>query len=454
MRHLKKTQLGLFSQYPNHQLSTELQQINNIIDRHPEFAHMVHEDLVKEKKDSGDIGMTSEQVLKVAILKSIRGLSYRALAFNLVDSVSTRAFLGLELEENYAHSTLQDLIVQISEETWGIISASLVSDARDQKIEPCKKMRLDSTVTKSNIHHPTDASLLYDCIRVTEREFKKVRKNVMKDFWRLISREDLKRAKTLLYKINNSKNDAERLPCYKELLKIATKLNKGLPDTIRKIKKEQKCVKMNALKKSLKQLENVAFYLEKIIFQTQKRVIKGKKVSSEKKVLSIFEPHTDIIVKGQREVEFGHKIFLTSGQSNMILDCQIPDGNPAESDMFLKVMNSVTQTYGACPVKVSADGGFASKENLEEAKEMGAKDVCFPEKKGMKILKMVKSAWVFKNLLNWRAGIEAVISFLKRCFGMRVAYWKGHDGFKRYVKNAVCAYNFVVLARHELSTVT
>ncbi len=105
MRHLKKTQLGLFSQYPNHQLSTELQQINNIIDRHPEFAHMVHEDLVKEKKDSGDIGMTSEQVLKVAILKSIRGLSYRALAFNLVDSVSTRAFLGLELEENYAHST-------------------------------------------------------------------------------------------------------------------------------------------------------------------------------------------------------------------------------------------------------------------------------------------------------------------------------------------------------------
>ncbi len=77
-------------------------------------------------------------------------LTYRALAFNLVDSVSTRAFLGLELEENYAHSTLQDLIVQISEETWGIISASLVSDARDQKIEPCKKMRVDSTVTKSN----------------------------------------------------------------------------------------------------------------------------------------------------------------------------------------------------------------------------------------------------------------------------------------------------------------
>ena len=105
----------------------------------------------------------------------------------------------------------------------------------------------------------------------------------MKDFWRLISREDLKRAKTLLYKINNSKNDAERLPCYKELLKIATKLNKGLPDTIRKIKNEKRCVKMKALKKSLKQLENVAFYLEKSSFKLKKELLRGKKYLLKKR---------------------------------------------------------------------------------------------------------------------------------------------------------------------------
>ena len=255
----------------------------------------------------------------------------------------------------------------------------------------------------------------------------------------------------MIYKINNSKNDEERLPFYKELLKTSNELKKGLPRIINKIEKE--CANKKGLKNILGQLQNVYFHLEKIIFQAKKRVIERKKVSSRQKIVSIFEPHTDIIVKGQREVQFGHKIFLASGKSNMILDCQIPDGNPRDSDMFLGIMGFIEQTYGAYPRKISADGGFSSKANLEEAKKMGAKDVCFPLKRGMEMSEMVKSAWVFKGLLNWRSGIEAVVSFLKRCFGMKVATWKGHDGFKRYVRNAVCAYNFVILARHELAAI-
>ena len=448
MRHLRRTQLGLFVHYPEHQLSKELQQISNIIERHPEFALCVHVDLVQSKAADGDIGMTAEQVLKSAILKFIRDLSYRELAFNIADSVSTRSFLELDLGETYKHSCLQDNISRISEETWSMISAALVADAKEQKIEPCKQIRVDSTITDSNIHHPTDASLLYDCIRVAQREFKKALKRAMKRSWRLVSHQDVKRTKTLLYKINNSKNESERLPHYKEFLRIANKLQRGFPNMIKKIEKES--VKKKGLEKPLEQLKNVAFHLEKIIFQTQKRIIEGKKVHCEKKVVSIFEPHTDIIVKGQREVQFGHKIFLTSGKSNMVLDCQIPDGNPADSDMFLNVLETVKEAYGSCPMKISADGSFASQANLTKAKKMGAKDVCFPAKQGMKVLKMVKSAWVFTRLLNWRAGIEAVVSFLKRCFGMRVATWKGHDGFKRYVRSAICAYNLVVLARHEL----
>ena len=158
-----------------------------------------------DKTERGDIGLTAEQVLKAALIKSIRGLSYRELAFNIADSVSTRAFLKLNLGETYKHSCLQDNISRISEESWKIISATIVVDAKDQKIELCKQIRVDSTVTDSDIHHPTDASLLYDCIRVGVREFKKAIQKVDKKSWRLISREDVKRSKTLLYKINNSK---------------------------------------------------------------------------------------------------------------------------------------------------------------------------------------------------------------------------------------------------------
>ena len=117
MRNLKKTQLGLFVQHPDHQLSKELKIISKIIDRHPEIISLVHTDLSKDKMDRGDIGMTAELVLKAAILKFIRCLSYRGLAFNIADSVSSRAFLGLELGEVYKHSTLQENISRISEET-------------------------------------------------------------------------------------------------------------------------------------------------------------------------------------------------------------------------------------------------------------------------------------------------------------------------------------------------
>ena len=292
MRNLRRTQLGLFVQWPKHQLSKELRKIDDIIDRHPEFALCVHADLVEGRTEHGDIGMTAEQVLKAAILKSIRGLSYRGLAFNIADSASSRAFLGFELEEQYGHSCLQENISRISDQTWEMISSALIDDARKQKIENGKVVRIDSTATDSNIHHPTDASLLYDCIRVAEREFKRARKRAVKRHWRLISREKVKRAKTLIYKINNSKNDEERLPYYKELLKISNELKKGLPSIIHKIEKE--CIKKRGLRKILEQLKNIDFYLGKIIFQAHKRVIERKKVPCGQKIVSIFEPHTDI----------------------------------------------------------------------------------------------------------------------------------------------------------------
>ena len=119
--------------------------------------------------------------------------------------------------------------------------------------------------------------------------------------------------------------------------------------------------------------------------------------------------------------------------------------------MFLPTLKSLNKSYDVLPRKVSSDGGFASKENVNVSKEMGVKDVCFPKTCNMKITEMVKSSWVYKNLLNWRAGIEAVISFLKRCFGLSRATWSGFSGYNRYVRCGITSYNLVILARLELS---
>lgn len=448
MRPSRKAQISIFCQWPDHKLGKELKKISEILDRHPEFTEWAHQDLTHNKQETGNHGLSGEQVLRAAIIKNINGLSYEKLAFNLVDSNSSRAFLMMDINERYSASCLQSAISKITERTWEKVSEVLVLDAKGQGIEDCRRARIDSTVTDTNIHHPTDSSLLYDCIRVINRIFQRLRRALKKKSWRFSTQKDVSMAKSLRYKINNAKNDEERLPLYQKLLKITERLSKDFPSIIRRI--EKAINGKEKVQKEYDQLLDVQTMLEKIIYQTTKRVIKGQAVPSHKKIVSIFEPHTDIIVKDRRETQFGHKIFFTSGSSNMVLHCDIPRGNKNDAEMLLGTLDSLNESYGRYPLKVSADGGFASHKNVNDAHKKGIRDVCFPKKCNMKVTDMVKSSWVYEKLLNWRAGIEAVISFLKRCFGMRMANWHGFDGFKKYVRNGVATYNLIVLARHEL----
>jgi transposase, IS5 family len=444
MRDVTRPQRDLFVQYPVHQLAQELRQVAAILDRHPEFAEWVHVDLTREKKKFGDNGMSADQILRSAILKNIRGVSYQELAFDLQDSTSTKAFVGLAHNEWYSASCLQSNVSRIGEMTWEQIQVELLRDARISGMEDGKRVRIDSTAVESHIHHPTDSSLLYDSLRVLQREFKNLRKAADKPHWRFSI--PIKEVKSLVFKINNSKNDDERLPHYKKLLKIAARALKDITELLPKLQSAQSL--------GLSQVEKfneVSGYLAKIINQTEKRVIRGRTVPVEQKIVSIFEPHTDILVKDRRDTYFGHKVFLTSGASNLILDCQIPRGNPADSDMFMECLNKASEAIGRVPLQTSTDGGFSSQENVKQAKEKGVRDVCFSKPIGMKISDMVKSAWVFEKLRNWRAGIEGVISFLKRGFGLDRCDWRGFDGFCRYVKSAVVAFNLVVMARHELA---
>jgi IS5 family transposase len=115
-------------------------------------------------------------------------------------------------------------------------------------------------------------------------------------------------------------------------------------------------------------------------------------------VVSFFEDHTDIIVKGKRDAEYGHKVFLTGGASNMILGCLIVRGNPADTDQYQSLLLKHSELYGRMPRQVTADGGFASKDNLAFAKKNGVKDAAFARKRGLSVLDMAKSSWVYKKL--------------------------------------------------------
>jgi len=138
----------------------------------------------------------------------------------------------------------------------------------------------------------------------------------------------------------------------------------------------------------------------------------------------------------------------------LVTDCVIEKGNPADSTLAVKMIDRHRDIFGRPPRQVAADGGFASKENLLEIKARGVEDVAFAKRCGLAIDDMVKSTWVYKRLKNFRAGIEGIISFLKRCFGMGLCTWRSFESFKAYVWSSVLSANLLVFARHRIRAST
>ena len=203
-------------------------------------------------------------------------------------------------------------------------------------------------------------------------------------------------------------------------------------------------------------LNDIKYYgdlARQVYDQAYRRVIQGESVPAGQKVVSIFEAHTDVIVKDSRDTYYGHKICLTGGASNLILDCVILEGNPADTELVEQMLDRQQQIYGRYPLKVALDGGFASKDNLLKAKARKIKDVCFAKKRGLEETDMCRSEYVYKKLRCFRAGIEAGISWLKRSFGLTRCTWKGFRSFKSYVLSSVVAANLLTMARKKLAAI-
>jgi IS5 family transposase len=305
-------------------------------------------------------------------------------------------------------------------------------------------VRIDCTVVESNIHDPKDSSLLWDSVRVLTRLLHRAKE----DFGlRVLFQDHSRRAKRRLLGIMNSRNKKDRRSKYVDLIKVTNKSISYAQSAIEAIDKVASISNgLIALRLDLNQYSQLA---ARVVDQTQRRVLLEENVPASDKVVSLFETHTDIIVKDRRDTFFGHKICLTGGASNLIVDCLIVDGNPADSSLTVDMLDRQNVLYGRYPLKVALDGGFASKDNLNRAKEKQIKDVCFAKKRGLKVEDMCRSQWVYDRLRRFRAGIESGISWVKRCFGMTRCTWKGLRSFKSYVWASIVSANLLTLARKQ-----
>jgi IS5 family transposase len=451
MRQKFTPQMSLFAPMARNSIVKELEQVSKILDATPRVLELVYEDLVKTSRpDTGRQGMTAEQVLRAAVLKQYRELTYEELAFHLEDSDAFRSFSRLEMGQYPSKSVLQENIKAIREETWEAIHNEILGYAKEKKTEKGRTVRVDSTAVETNIHHPTDSTLLSDGIRIITRWLQEGKELVPQPRYHF---SDHRRAvKKRVMTILNAKKDAVRQGAYRDLLHYARQVVGYAEGAIPELASYEGHTLTDTFTghELARRLERAVRILGKVIDQTDRRIFKGEKVPSSEKVVSFFEDHTDIIVKGRRDTEYGHKVFLAGGTSHMILGCLIVRGNPADTDQYQSLLLKQKEQYGRMPRQVTADGGFASKDNLAFAKEHGVKDAVFAKKRGLSVLDMAKSSWVYKKLRNFRAGIEAGISVLKRAFGLDRCTWSGWEGFKQYVWSSIVSYNLLVLARISL----
>jgi IS5 family transposase len=453
MRQKRVTQFSIFHVMPNNPIAKELEAMSKILDAQPTMVELVHKDIVGIKRtDTGRPGITAEQTLRSAVLKQYRSLTYEELAFHLEDSQSFRAFARLNINQFPSKSVLQENIKAISVSTWEAIQRLLLDYAVDEELEKGRKIRIDSTAVDSNIHHPTDSTLLGDGIRVITRlliagkDLEPMPEYSFSDHRRVAK----KRVVTIL----NAKKQKVREKAYKDLLDVSARVLGYAFDALSALKAFEsddvrEWVRARVL---IEKLDVTVLNLKRVMDQTERRVIRGEKVPAPEKVTSFFECHTDIIVKGSRDTQFGHKVFLTGGDSGVIIDCVVARGNPADTEMFQPMIQRQKVLYGRMPRQTAADGGFASADNLKSAKKEKIKDVMFAKRKGLSVLEMVKSNWVYKKLRNFRAGIEANISRLKRSFGFDRCNWTGWTGFRQYIWSAIVSYNLSVLARLKMAT--
>lgn len=433
-------------EHPDWSRNPEFGLIDSILEEHPKLILLLKDDITKGIRSS-NFGRkdtpTVEQVVRAAIFKEMKGYDYRELEYAQSDSRICSAFLKLDDREPFCFQVLQKYISKIQPQSLSKLLVEVNRIAINNGYEDLSKVRQDSTVVLSNIHHPTNNSLVWDCIRKSTDLLHHLREEIET----LPFRDYTKEAKKTFFKINTTKTGDKKVDLFRKQL---VALTKTINQTSNIIKKKYVCsLRGMAI---LMQLEQLLPLMEQVYDMTKRKEILGESVPNDQKIFSIFELHTDIIVKGSREVLFGHKINLATGKSNLVLDCDILRGNPSDSTLYQPTIDRVTEDYGITPRDSTADGGFASKANLAYSREKGIVNVVFNKIVGS-MQNIASSLNMQSRLKKWRSGIEAVISNLKRGFNIHRCNWKGWEHFQAKVLWSVIAYNFRVMTNMTLEMV-
>jgi transposase, IS5 family len=429
-----------------------------LLDR--ELLSIVYEALARRwprSRTRGRPGTPAEVVLRLLLLKHIRNWSYGVLEREVRANLVYRQFTRVGAEKVPDAKTLGKLAMALGPEIIEQIHRRVVAIAHERQIIRGRRLRLDTTVVETDIHYPTDSSLLGDGVRVLTRTMQRIAKlaggtgTALRDRTRTVRYRvmEIGRASRSRY----AQGEERLKTCYRKLLhstaRVVGQAKRFAHEVLTGIKRADRIIKQIRLQAAQAYLEKMIPLVQQVMRQTRERLFKGNTHVSGK-LVSLFEPHTEIIRKGKaaKPTEFGKMVKIQEAEAQIVTHYEVYDERPNDSDLLLPGLAVHANLLGRMPHLVTADAAFFSLRNEAGARSRGVRRVAIPNRstKSSQRKKLEKKRW-FRNAQKWRTGSEGRISLLKRRHGLNRCRYKGQDGMKRWVGFGVIADNLINIGR-------
>jgi IS5 family transposase len=411
-----------------------------------ELLEVVHHALQRRRPRSrthGRPGTPVEVVLRMLLLKHIRDWSFTDLERETRGNLLYREFTRIGAEKVPDAKTLGRLAQALQPEVIEKIHARLVALAHERAVVKGRRMRLDTTVVETTIHYPTDSGLMGDGVRVLTRLMKKVTEIAGKVGTKLRDRKrSMQRRLVEIGRATRSKGKAAQenvKTIYRKLVELTRRVmgqaKKFSAEIGQGIKRAADVLQQATLQGLRRELDAFISLVQQVIRQTTARVFDGN-TRAEGKLVSIFEPDTEIIRKGKasKPTEFGKMVKLQEAENQIIIAYEVYDQRPNDKDLLVPAVQIHEQRLDRAPELVAGDAGFYSAQGEAEVQNMGVKRVSIPNHstKSPERRRHQKRRW-FRKGQKWRTGCEGRISVLKRRHGLNRCRYKGTAGMKRWV---------------------
>lgn len=422
--------------------------LNDLLLANPQVLDLVHADFCRElsTSESGrESRYTSEEILRVLVVMFVECDSYRDLVVRIENSEFLRGFIGLGfIKPMMDHTFVARAFSALSEHTWEALNLSLAQYAKDEAWISGEKLRTDTTAYETNIHYPTDSSLLWDSFRVLSRTLRRVQKELPQ--LGLTHRfHDKKVKKQAFYIARNAKSTSK--VTQRQVKRTYRKLIERVRWIAAVSKEVQQLLEQALL--TVPELEKYTPMVERIIHQAERRVFHGEVVPAAEKVYSLFEAHTELLVRGKagKRVEFGHKVLIAQTGEKFISHYRVLPKREEDKDLVDETLDAHRNLFGELPEVFTGDKGFYGgvKKLKELEQEIETVSIC---KKGRRTEAEVarEHSEAFREGQRFRAGVEGSISVLKRAFKLNRCLFKGFKNFAASVGCAVFCHNLVLLA--------